>query len=162
MTLVLFIQLIIFQPSFAFQNFSIGDSISNFSCKDLNGEVYHYSDFKDKKLLFVFMSCANCDSTIDLLESLNQEYSQLTSDNFEVVVVFESNHTEAWEKLINRSYPFILTTKSQISIKTSRNGELVEDSKTPTELIVRKGRVVETHYGKDENDFLPFYRVNQF
>jgi hypothetical protein len=156
------IQFIFFQTAFAWQSLSIEDSISNFSFKDMHGKSHQYSEFEDKKILFVFLPCVSYDSANDRLEGIHEEYSQLISDNFEVIVVFDPARADMKAELYKQSFPFILTNEVEMNFNTSAEGITIQNLKNPFELIVRDGKVVEAHYGKNENDFLPFHRINQF
>jgi len=95
-----------------------GDSIPEFSFVDIKGIQYGNERFLHKKLLITFLGDPSRTSSFFRLLELKEEYNQLITDNFEVVVVFEYQ-TELLIKLADdENIPFILVSDPELHLHT--------------------------------------------
>lgn len=185
---IIIIQLL-FLSNFLFgQKLKKGDIVDNFSFTDVSGKQYEYNDFQDKKVIVAFFRYAGCPISNFRIHELKEEYHQLVSEGFEVVVIFNSTANILKEYAIKVGAPFIFVADSELKLykkfaieqsfgkmlKTvfmKKGKKLYEGKKyktdgartiIPSEFILEKGRVQEAYYGNYVGDFLPIYRINQF
>lgn len=78
---------------------SQGDKAPGFYLKDMNGDVLALSNFKNK-IVYVHFWATWCEPCIKEIPHLNQLYSHLTNQNFELVNICLDDNPDTWEKTI--------------------------------------------------------------
>ncbi|MFK7772485.1 MAG: redoxin domain-containing protein [Saprospiraceae bacterium] len=110
------IQLLCSISSLFGQQLKGGDTIANFSFIAVSGIQYEYQDFYDKKVVLVFFRYAGSPSCNSRIHELREEYSQFRSDNFEVIVVFESTVETLKEYSADADLPFIVVADPELKL----------------------------------------------
>lgn len=110
------IQLLCSNISLFGQQLKGGDAIANFSFIDVSGIQYEYKDFYDKKVVLAFFRYAGSPICNYRIHELREEYSQFISDNFEVIVVFESTEETLKEYTTDVDIPFIVVADPELKL----------------------------------------------
>lgn len=110
------IQLLCSTSSLFGQKLKGGDTIANFSFIDVSGIQYEYKDFQNKKVVLAFFRYAGSPICNFRIHELREEYSQFISDNFEVIIVFESTGETLKEYTADADIPFIVIADPELKL----------------------------------------------